>query len=94
MWRNAAKKLSCRRLALNEADFEGHPLWGKVTQLGDAKGALKAALIDVVTADSEVSAFLEETLHKPLTPTDAEVPPDSARQCLPYLCQEDPQILP
>ena len=35
VWRNAAKKLSCRRLALNVKDFQSNSLWDLTTQLGD-----------------------------------------------------------
>ena len=36
VWRNAAKKLSCRRLALNVKDFQSSSLWDLPTQLGDS----------------------------------------------------------
>ena len=35
VWRNAAKKLSCRRLALNKASFNSHSVWDLPTQFGD-----------------------------------------------------------
>ena len=38
VWRNAAKKVSCRRLTLNTEAFGAHSLWDLPTQLGD--GAL------------------------------------------------------
>ena len=36
VWRNAAKKLSARRLALNVQGFQQHSLWDLPTQLGDS----------------------------------------------------------
>lgn len=40
VWRNARKKLSCRRLALNTQGFEQHSLWDLPTQLGDSRSDL------------------------------------------------------
>ena len=36
VWKNAAKKRSCRRLELNTASFRDHPFWQLPTQLGDS----------------------------------------------------------
>ena len=35
-WRNASKKRSLRRLDLNMASYEEHPIWQLETQLGDS----------------------------------------------------------
>ena len=43
VWRNAAKKVSCRRLTLNTEAFGAHSLWELPTQLGD--GALAGLII-------------------------------------------------
>ncbi len=37
VWRNAAKKISCRRLALNNDSFSSHPFWSLPTQFGDGE---------------------------------------------------------
>ena len=91
-WRNAAKKISSRRLARNREAYESHPVWlDKITQLGDANGALKAALIDLVSADGDIDSFLEKSLHKCLTTTDtADALAGDVKQCLPYLCKDSP----
>ena len=34
-WKNASKKLSCRRLELNKEAFSKHAVWSSPTQLGD-----------------------------------------------------------
>ena len=44
VWRNAAKKISCRRLALNNDSFSSHPFWSLPTQFGDSE---LAALVDL-----------------------------------------------
>lgn len=36
VWRNAKKKISCRRLAVNTQCFSDHSLWDLVTQFGDS----------------------------------------------------------
>ena len=36
VWRNAAKKRSCRRLRLNQAGFEAHDVWNQPTSFGDS----------------------------------------------------------
>lgn len=36
LWRNATKKISGRRLALNRDQFKAHELWSLPTQLGDS----------------------------------------------------------
>lgn len=40
VWKNAAKKRSMRRLALNQAAFSSHGIWDQITQLGDSILAL------------------------------------------------------
>lgn len=40
VWKNAAKKRSMRRLALNQASFSSHGIWDQITQLGDSILAL------------------------------------------------------
>ena len=40
VWKNAAKKRSMRRLALNQTSFSSHGVWDQITQLGDSILAL------------------------------------------------------
>lgn len=36
VWRKAKKKISCRRLQINEQSFRGHAIWSLPTQYGDS----------------------------------------------------------
>jgi len=36
VWRKAKKKISCRRLQINEQCFRGHAIWSLPTQYGDS----------------------------------------------------------
>lgn len=39
VYRNAAKKISARRLLLNESSLQSHPIWDIPTQIGDSASA-------------------------------------------------------
>lgn len=36
VWKNASKKISCRRLMLNKEAFRDHPIWQTASQFGDS----------------------------------------------------------
>ncbi|CAK9089611.1 PARP-type domain-containing protein (Fragment), partial [Durusdinium trenchii] len=90
--RNSCKLFSARRLLLNEAEFDRHPLWQLPTCLADSNGAIKASKIILDKTDEEIDAFLDESLHKPIeapeAPNDDEQEESLVHEspCFPFLC--------
>ncbi|CAK9023468.1 PARP-type domain-containing protein (Fragment) [Durusdinium trenchii] len=69
------KKISAKRLAVNQELYNSHCLWSCPTQLGDGNlvqeaghGALKAHSIDVSSPDNTVEEFLQNSIHKQCCP--------------------------
>lgn len=52
-WRNAKKKLSCRRLAVNKDLFNSHDLWTLPTQFGDRSFSLHSATLFASLCDPQ-----------------------------------------
>ncbi|CAK9000125.1 PARP-type domain-containing protein (Fragment) [Durusdinium trenchii] len=72
---NSCKRLSARRLKLNDEQFDCH-------------GALKAEQIDMTLSDGDVQFKLDETLHQPIMSNQTDdLPEVHDSPCLPFICR-------